>query len=39
MVVPKKLQETVLEELQITHLGIAKTKSLARSRVMAEARL
>ena len=33
VVVPKKLQERVLEELHTTHLGIAKTKALARSHV------
>ena len=31
MIIPKKFQERVLEELHITHLGIAKTKALARS--------
>ena len=33
VVVPKKLQNRVLEELHQTHLGIAKTKALARSHV------
>ena len=31
VIIPKKFQERVLEELHITHLGIAKTKALARS--------
>ena len=33
IIVPAKLRERVLEELHSTHMGIAKTKTLARSHV------
>ena len=33
VIVPKKLQDRVLEELHQSHIGIAKTKALARSHV------